>query len=213
MNFEDMRSAWQQDAGNDVKLPDNLETIKRARSPIEKVKKTIRMDMWMFLIFFTIYFALPFIVHRLTPQTQVFYYTLLLMTLIPMSYYLRTFYKFYGRLNKMELNTKDHIDEAYFDLRYAIEIYKVMHHFITPNLFLLGFVIGIGPKINKLFAKLQTIKDFEKQGLISGGVLFAIAVVVMLGFFYFLRFAINYQYGRHLKELGTIRESLKEERN
>lgn len=210
MNFDDIKLAWQQDAGNDIKLPDNMETLKRAESPIEKVKKNIRGEMWMSLCFYSIFFALPFITNRLTPQTQVFYYTLLIMTLMPITYYFRNFYKFYNRLNKLELNTSSNIDDAYFDLRYSIEMYNAMHHFITPNMFLLGFVIGVGPKIDKLFKTLHSIKYLAPKGLMVGGVLFLVIALVMLGFFYFIRYASKAKYGKYLNELGQIRESLKE---
>ena len=211
MNFDDMRSAWQQDASNDIKLPDNMETLKRAQSPVESVKKNIRGELWISLSFYTIYFALPFFTNRLTPQTQVFYYTLLIMTLMPIGYYFRNFYKFYGRLNNLELNTSSNIDDAYFDLRYSMEMYKAMHHFITPNMFLLGFVFGVGPKIDKLFKTLHGIKDFETQGLITGGVLFLVILGITIGFFYFIRYATNLKYGKYLKQLGEIRDSLKEQ--
>lgn len=210
MNFDDMRSAWQQDAGNHIQLPDNMETLKKAQSPIDSVKKNIRGDMWISIVFYTIYFALPFFTSRLTPQSQVFYYTMLLMTLMPIAYYFRNFYKFYGRLNNLDLNTSSNINDAYYDLRYSIEMYKAMHHFITPNMFLLGFVIGVGPKIDKLFKVLHGISNLETKGLITGGILLVVIAGLMIGFFYYIKYAANLKYGKYLKQLGEIRDSLEE---
>ncbi len=210
MNFDDMRLAWQQDSGNNISLPDNTAKLQKAHNPVEGIKKNIRMEMWLSAGFYIGFFALPYFTDRLTAQTQVFYYTLLVMTLMPILYYFRNFYKFYGRLNKLELTTSSNIDDAYFDLRYAIEMYKAMHHFITPNMFLLGFVIGVGPKIDKLFKTLHGIRHLETKGLIMGGVLLIAFVVVMLGFFYFIKRITDAKYGKHLNELGQIRTSLKE---
>lgn len=210
MNFEDMKSAWQQDSGGDIELPDQLETIKKAKSPVEKVKKNIRMEMWTSLVCFVVLFAFPLFYDHLLPQVRVFYYTILIMTLIPMSYYFYNFYKFYGRLNKLELSTKDNVEDAYFDLKYSIEMYKVMQHFILPNYFLLGLVIGAGGAINLIIERLLNFNNLvtiEKLPLILLGLFILLTFV---GFFYLIKFYTQYLYGKYLDELRKIRESLRE---
>jgi len=210
MNFEDMQSAWQQDEGTNIELPDQLEKIKRATSPVEKVKKNIRFESWTYLIFIVLFFFLPVMYDQLPPLAKVFYYTLLIMTLMPMAYYFYNFYKLYGRLNKLELNTKSNVEEAYFDLRYSLEIYKVMHHFISPNLFLLGFVYGAGKSIEKL---MQDLLNFGSLSTDKHLFLFAVCAVILLffvGYFFFIKWVLHYYYGKYLDELKDIKDSLNE---
>ena len=210
MNFDDMKSAWQQDSGGDIELPDQLETIKKAKSPVQKVKKNIRMEMWGYLILTILFFILPFLSQRLIPQTQVFYYTILILTLLPMIFYFYNFYKFYGRLNQLELNTKENVEDAYFDLRYSIEIYTVMQHFTIPNFMLLGFVFGVGKAIEGLLEKLFDFGGLalnEKALLLGFGL---ILLLILIGGFYLTRILVRATYGKYLNELKEIRESLKE---
>lgn len=211
MNFDDLKSAWNSDSGNNIEIPKNLESLKEAQSPIDKVKKNLRMELWLNAAFLVIFFALPFMVDRLIPMSTILYYTILIMTIMPMGYYFINFYKFYGRINKLTFDTKSNLDNAYFELKHFTEIYKVMQHFISPNFFLLGFILGIGPKIGKMLEKLVTVKDFDNDGLILGAIILGAFLLGLTGFFFYINAYINYLYGKHLKQLEKIRESLKEE--
>lgn len=211
MNFDDLKSAWNSDSGNNIEVPKNLESLKEAQTPIDKVKKNLRLELWLNAAFLVIFFALPFMVDRLTPMSTILYYTILIMTIMPMGYYFVNFYKFYGRINKLTLDTKSNLDNVYFELKHFTEIYKVMQHFISPNFFLLGFILGIGPKIGKMLERLLTVKDFHNDGLILGAIILSAFLLGLTGFFFYINAYINYLYGKHLKQLEKIREGLKEE--
>ncbi|AFD08337.1 hypothetical protein [Solitalea canadensis] len=211
MNFDDLKSAWNNDSDNNIEVPKNLDSLKGAQSPIDKVKKNLRSEFWLNVVFIILFFALPFIIDRLVPMSTVLYYTILILTALPMTYYLINFYKFYGRINKLEVSTKDSLNEVYFELKHFIEIYKVMQHFISPNFLLMGFIIGIGPKVGKLLDKLVTIKDLHSDGVWLGVVILGAFIVVMVGFYFYINAHIKYFYGKYLTELGKIRDELKED--
>src|SRR5690606_4159363 len=111
------------------------------------------------------------------------------------------FYKFYGRLNKLELNTRDNVEEAYFDLRYATEIYKVMQHFTTPNFFLMGLVIGLGTKVSEIIDLLYNFNELPVNELF---ILLAVVLgifLVFIGFFFMIRYQTHCLYGKYLNQL------------
>lgn len=208
MNFDDMQAAWNKDSGSKIEIPQRLSSLKNANSPIEKVKKHIRIEMWMNLTAMIVFILLPLFTTRLTSGSAILFYTLLLATLMPMGYYFSNFYKFYSRLNKNDLNTKTALDDAYFELKNNIEMYKVMQHFITPNLFIAGFIFGIGPKMQKLLDKLTSIKTMDQSGILMLCILILTFIVFMVGFYFYIRWHVNFLYGKYLKELGQIRDEL-----
>ncbi|UKJ07362.1 hypothetical protein [Solitalea lacus] len=210
MNFDDLKAAWNNESDNNINIPQNLESLKEAQSPVDKVKKNLRMEFWLNIVFLVIFIALPFFYNRLTPMSTVLYYTLLLTMLMPMSYYLVNFYKFYGRINHLSINTKDSLNEVYFELKHFIEIYKVMQHFISPTCLLLGLIMGLGHKTGKVLDKIADATITQHDGIILITILIVSFSTLMTLFFIYVKWYINCLYGKHLKELENIREELKE---
>ncbi|POY35671.1 hypothetical protein C3K47_14865 [Solitalea longa] len=210
MNFDDLKAAWNNDLDDSINIPQNLESLKGAQSPIEKVKKNLRLEFWLYVAFYVIFIALPFVTNRLTPVSTVVYYTLLLTMFMPMAYYTANFYKFYGRLNRLSFTTKDSLDEAYFELKHFTEIYTVMQHFIAPTCFLLGLLAGLGQKAGKTLDKIVGVAYLQHDGIIILSILLISFITLMIGFIIYIKWYVNRLYGKYLNELNAIRKELKE---
>jgi hypothetical protein len=204
MDFNDIQNAWNNEKTENVVLPDNLEKIQSANTPLDKIKKNLKNELIYQIISIIFIGFSPFIYHFETKMMTPFYLLFSIFTAVCI-YYLVKLYLFYKRLNNITLKTKDSLYETYFDVRLNMELYKTFGFALTP--FMVLFLIGY---LYTEFAKSPDfqITNFTNPQLIG---LFTIVAFCILFMGLALEWWVHYFYGKYAKEIKKVIDELKEE--
>lgn len=204
MDFNDIQNAWNNEKTDNVVVPNNLEKIQSANTPLDKIRKNLKNEL--------IYQTLSVILIGFTPLLFHFeaklwtpFYLLFSIFVGVCIYYLVKLYLFYRRLNTITLKTKDSLYETYFDIRLNMELYKTFGFALTP--FVIVFLIGF---LYIQFAKASDFQgmDFNNSQLIS---LFSVIIFSILFMGLALEGWVHYFYGKYAREIRKVIDELKEE--
>ncbi|MBS7232534.1 hypothetical protein KHA90_16065 [Flavobacterium psychroterrae] len=205
MDFNDIQNAWNNEKTDNVVLPDNLEKIKSAKTPLGKIRRNLRNDLIGQTICVVLLAAIPYM-YEFPEKWIAPFYLLFSIFLAVCIYYLAKLYFFYKRLNNITLKTRDSLYETYFDIRLNMELYKTFGFALTPFLvlFLLGFVYE---KLSMKPGGFQ-IENLSNGQLIS--VFFIVAFCIL-----FMGLSVDWTvkcfYGKYAKEIKKVIDELKEE--
>ncbi|WP_431243382.1 hypothetical protein ACQ9BO_01540 [Flavobacterium sp. P21] len=205
MDFNDIQNAWNNEKTENVVLPDNLEKINSASTPLGKIRRNLRNDLIMQTIATVLIGLTPYL-YGFSEKWIAPFYLLYSIFFAVCIYYLTKLYFFYKRLNNITLKTKDSLYETYFDIRLNMELYKTFGFALTPFLvlFLLGFLYD---KFSMKPGGFQ-VESFSNGQLISVFVIVAFCILFM-GFS--LEWTVKSFYGKYAKEIKKVIDELKEE--
>ncbi len=203
MDFNDIQNAWNNDKNENIKLPENLEKIQSANTPLEKIRKNLKNEFYMQVLSIVFVGFVPFFGGL--PQSMVTPFYLLFSMFVAVSiYYLVKLFLFYKRLNRVTLNTKDSLYETYFDIRLNMELYKTFGFALTP--FLVLYLLGY---FYFEMSKHQTIVFTNLQNTHLIGMFIVIAFsILFMGIV--LEWWVHYFYGKYAKEIRKVLDELKE---
>ena len=203
MDFNDIQSAWNNDKSDNVVLPNNLEKLKSANMPIDKVRKNLRFELIIQTIALISFGFIPMLTRF--PANMVAPYYLIYAIMVAISiYYLGKLFFFYNRLNKSILNTKDSLYETYFDIRLNMELYKTFTFSLLP-FFILYFVGYIFYKVPK-FADL--LSGEIQQNKLPVLLIILIFTIILIGLA--TEIWIQSLYGKYAKQIRKVLDELKE---
>lgn len=205
MDFNDIQSAWNNDQNKEVKLPDNLEKLKSANTPLDKIRKNLKKE-FIYQIISIVFLGFIPVLYKFTPLITTAFYGLFALFLVICGYFLAKLFLFYKRLNVANTNTKDNLYDTYFDIRLNMEMYKSFTYSVMP--FALAFAAMIILKDNS-----QEITDVilnKKSGDFILGGLFGMFVGVMISIGFITEWWVNYFYGKYAKEIRKVIDELKE---
>ncbi|MBC9934732.1 hypothetical protein [Chitinophaga qingshengii] len=197
MHFDDIQSLWNKDdGGDDMVVPVNLEKIKSANQPVERIRQYVKREGWGQLLAIVLLGYAP---HFCKTELQVVaYYSLYSVMVAICGYYLYRFFRFYRRLGTTALSTREHLDEVYYDIQLHVEMYRSWTYAIL--MLALGFA---------------TIRLLTSPGVVIDSTM-VIKMILLFAVFMLLivvctELWIRYTYGRYLKEIKKIRGELREE--
>lgn len=204
MDFNDIQNAWKNEQTENVVLPNNLEKIQSANTPLDKIRKNLKNEFIYQIISIVLIGLIPLSLHFPAKGLVLFYLLFSLFMAVSVYYFIK-FYFFYKRLNTITLKTKDSLYETYFDIRLNMELYKTFGFALTP--FLILYLIGLFyyefSKIPGFFA--EEFTNYQLAGL------FSIVVFSMLFMGIALEWWVHKFYGKHAKEIKKVIDELKEE--
>jgi hypothetical protein len=204
MDFNDIQNAWNNEKTENVVLPNNLEKIRAANTPLDKIRKNLKRE-FIYQIFSIVLVGFVPVMYNFPEKMFTLYYLLFSFYVAVCAYYLVKLYLFYKRLNTITLKTKDSLYETYFDIRLNMELYKTFGFALTPFLilYLISFLYFQFSKIPGFISK-----EFTNYQLIS---LFSIVVFSMLFMGISLEWWVKKFYGKHAQEIRKVIDELKEE--
>src|ERR1044072_7469329 len=134
MNFDELQSAWHSDKGNDVVVPDSVTKLRSVATPVERIRKNMRIE---FVVMLCLIISIPLL--RVAYKDQLapmpFYAMYVALIILTIFYYIK-FYLFYKRLDTAALNSKDSLYEVYYDIKLNIEMYRSFNYSVIPLLLL-----------------------------------------------------------------------------
>lgn len=201
MDFNDIQSAWDNDNNENIVLPNNLEKIQTANTPLDKIKKNLKNEL-IGQTLAVIFIGLAPLLHGFPAKWITPFYFVYSMFTAVCVYYLVRLFLFYKRLNRISLSTKDSLYETYFDVRLNMELYKTFTFALTPFmvLFLVGFILNLKPDLE--------IRNISNAVLIPNLVAIACAIL-FVGIM--LEWWVHQFYGKYAEEIKKVIDELKEE--
>lgn len=199
MNFDDIQATWNQESNDNIQLPTALKDLKGKKSPIKKIRTTMRTELIFQLIGLIVVGFFPQILNLNSSFLLAFYMTYGFMVIISIYYFVR-FYFFYNRLYNYTLNSKESLYSLYYDIKINIEIYRSFNYAMIPILVIMLtlFIVAKVP--------LGALMD-QSHLLALGVIILAISTLLVYGF---IEFGIKVGYGKYLKEIGSVLDQLRE---
>jgi len=202
MNFDNIKSAWNNDNTNDVNIPTSLEKLRAAKHPLDKLKKNMKKEWYSHSISLVLLAFVPQI-FNLHPDTYSVYYVFYGMLAVISIYYLNLFSKLYNELLHFTADTKDSLDEIYYHFRLNIERYHSFSFLLLPYVLML-----VGVMVYTHY--MQKGIDISTALQQSKTLLIIITLVVSTFFIIIIPVWTSRYFGKYLKQIKRIREELKE---
>jgi len=210
-NFEDLKKEWKEQESS-VPIPDNLNKIKKAQTPIDKIRKNIKTEMFLMIISVIFLMIVPFIsIYQINGISELVYYIVLFLLIISAVPYYKSFYSYYKNTNQKTFNSYRSISEIYYELKNTIRLYKTINYLLVPYGFILFFIVLSKGRSEKIFEIIMNLPDsftHENYGYFAAlflVILFTILAIFLVGIW------VSMFYGKHLKELEKILQQFEEE--
>lgn len=204
MDFNDIQNAWNNEKTENVVVPDNLEKIQSANTPLDKIRKNLRNELF-YQIISIIFIGFTPTIFQFPEKTITPFYLLFSIFVAVSIYYLVKLYLFYKRLNNITLKTRDSLYETYFDVRLNMELYKTFGFALTPFiiLFLLGHAYYKFPQTQNM--AIDALNNAQLIGIFSA------VTISILSMGLVLEWWVHHFYGKYAKEIRNVIDQLKEE--
>lgn len=202
MNFDDIQSLWNKDdGGKDMVVPDNVEKMKAAHHPVDKIRKGMKAEARGLLI--ALVLAGFWGQYMETPIVVVTYYCLYGVMLSLCGYYAYRFYRFYRRLGASVLSAKEHLYEVYYDVQLHMEMYRSATYAVM--------MLGLGFLTILMWRKPGFMPAADASvGLWAVLKMAAVFIVFVAWGIVSTEVWVRIRFGRYLKEIKKIKDELKE---
>lgn len=207
MNFDKLQEQWNQE-NNEVSLPQNLDKIKEAHNPIDKVRRNMKFDLISQAILTVLIGFVPYIKRNEWDFQSISIFALFYVLMVGfMLYYTLKFYRFYKQSYNLSYDSRKNLMWFAYELRLFIELYRAL----TFIMMFLGMALGLyfGMHFNTTGQDIFHLKDADFLKLF--GVLFFMVAFLLTLVVLFMEFVINHYYGKYYKKIKNILNQLDEE--
>lgn len=207
MNFDKLQEQWNQE-NNEVSLPLNLDKIKEAHNPIDKVRRNMKFDLISQAILTVLIGFVPYAKRNEWDFQSISIFALFYVLMVGfMLYYTLKFYRFYKQSYNLSYDSRKNLMWFAYELRLFIELYRAL----TFIMMFLGMALGLyfGMHFNTTGQDIFHLKDADFLKLF--GVLFFMVAFLLGLVVLFMEFVINHYYGKYYKKIKNILNQLDEE--
>lgn len=208
MNFDKLQEQWNQE-NNEVSLPQNLDKIKEAHNPIDKVRRNMKFDLISQAVLTVFIGFVPYIKRNEWDFQSISIFALFYVLMVGfMLYYTLKFYRFYKQSYNLSYDSRKNLMWFAYELRLFIELYRAL----TFIMMFLGMALGLyfGMHFNTTTGQdIFHLKDADFLKLF--GVLFFMVAFLLGLVVLFMEFVINHYYGKYYKKIKNILNQLDEE--
>ena len=207
MNFDKLQEQWNQE-NNEVSLPQNLDKIKEAHNPIDKVRRNMKFDLISQAVLTVLIGFVPYAKRNEWDFQSISIFALLYVLMVGfMLYYTLKFYRFYKQSYNLSYDSRKNLMWFAYELRLFIELYRAL----TFIMMFLGMALGLyfGMHFNTTGQDIFHLKDADFLKLF--GVLFFMVAFLLGLVVLFMEFVINHYYGKYYKKIKNILNQLDEE--
>lgn len=207
MNFDKLQEQWNKE-NNEVSLPQNLDKIKEAHNPIDKVRRNMKFDLISQAVLTVLIGFVPYIKRNEWDFQSISIFALFYVLMVGfMLYYTLKFYRFYKQSYNLSYDSRKNLMWFAYELRLFIELYRAL----TFIMMFLGMALGLyfGMHFNTTGQDIFHLKDADFLKLF--GVLFFMVAFLLGLVVLFMEFVINHYYGKYYKKIKNILNQLDEE--
>ncbi|MBC7937640.1 MAG: hypothetical protein H7Y86_20005 [Rhizobacter sp.] len=200
MNFDEIKNSWDAEKATDVTIPSALNTLRKAKHPIDKLRTNMKNEFFMQIVAVLI---IPFFLKVSADMRMLFISSYILFVAIS-AYYLYYFYRFYKDMHNYSMETKDGLQELYYQLRLNMERYKSFGFLLLPFIFIfLGFIEFGNVKNGRLNL---TILLNRHAWLFTGLIAF-----IAVSYIFIIVAWVKSFYGKYALQIKGVLDELKEE--
>jgi hypothetical protein len=203
MNFDDMKSAWKSDLGQQVLLPDTIDKIKSAGMPVDKLRKLMLKEFFTQVAVTILFFYAPSFLPIAPAHLMPFYFLYIVFLMICIYYFLK-FYLFYKRLNQPALNSKDNLYTLYYDILLNVEMYKSFSYSISPFVLAYSYMY----LSNRLNADIDMIFKTDGSNLLFIGLGVIVGMVFIVLTFILTEYYVKISYGKYAAQVKQLLDEL-----
>ncbi|MGJ1410074.1 hypothetical protein ACR78Z_10385 [Sphingobacterium thalpophilum] len=203
MNFDELKKSWQEQSTEEDLHNPNLQQYKEVGNIMAKLRRNIKREFvsWLLCVIFLIAVPmLPF--YKIQGYAAFAYYFFIVQICLSSLLYYRRFYYLIKSAGQIELlASREHLLKLYYDLKYAVETYRIVAYVMIPQaLFLYLIMIGRNKAI-EWFEKLYHFKETYQQDpdFILWMILSAIASIAIIAVI--TELMIRYYYGDYVKQI------------
>ena len=204
MNFDDIKSAWGKDAGNNITIPTKIDELKKAELPVDQIKTNMRRE-FIVQVLSVVFIAFVPVIYKLKPMLLLPFNIIYMLFVITCIYFFARFYAFYKRMGATSLTTKDALYEVNYDVRLNMELYKMFSYMLFPFALMMMGIIAINAKYTQV---VQLLQEGATQAIYINVSLIVLAIYAILHFatiYWIKTYYLNYA-----KEIEQILKALKE---
>lgn len=203
MNLDELKSAWNKEDTNDVRIPSQIKQLGKAKHPLDRLKRNMKNEWYLQIVAILCAFFLPQLLH-LHPSLHIIYYSSYALLVVISAYYLNLFRLFYNKINHYTADTKDSLLEIYYELKLNIERYHAFGFLLLPIA-----LVAIALYVNTIMLqKSENLTIASHSDIISFIIL---TLVVSFTFILSILAWTKYIYGPYVNQLKKILDELKEE--
>lgn len=203
MNFDNLRSEWDDEKADDVQIPDTVDKLQIAKHPLAQLKVTMKKELRMQVGSLIIFIFFPFILQMHSSLYLLLYYLGFMIITIISVYYLRAFSKFYKAVDAFDLASKDQLLKIYFDLQLNMERYRSWAFSLTPFLM---FTVGLF-----VYSRRAATGNLPNLSSVSVLFIFILCFASLVFMIAATNWWLKYYYGKYVDELKVVLDSLKED--
>ena len=207
MNFDKLQEQWNQE-NNEVSLPQNLDKIKEAHNPIDKVRRNMKFDLISQAVLTVLIGFVPYAKRNEWDFQSISIFALFYVLMVGfMLYYTLKFHRFYKQSYNLSYDSRKNLMWFAYELRLFIELYRAL----TFIMMFLGMALGLyfGMHFNTTGQDIFHLKDADFLKLF--GVLFFMVAFLLGLVVLFMEFVINHYYWKYYKKIKNILNQLDEE--
>ena len=207
MNFDKLQEQWNQE-NNEVSLPQNLDKIKEAHNPIDKVRRNMKFDLISQAVLTVLIGFVPYAKRNEWDFQSISIFALFYVLMVGfMLYHTLKFYRFYKQSYNLSYDSRKNLMWFAYELRLFIELYRAL----TFIMMFLGMALGLyfGMHFNTTGQDIFHLKDADFLKLF--GVLFFMVAFLLGLVVLFMELVINHYYGKYYKKIKNILNQLDEE--
>ncbi|WP_400261366.1 hypothetical protein ACFX5U_15770 [Sphingobacterium sp. SG20118] len=203
MNLDELKSAWNADNTDNVRIPSRIKKLGAAKLPLDKLKRNMKNEFYMQSTCILLAAFAPQLL-KINPSLYAFYYAFYVISIVISVYYMNLFRLFYNKINHYTAGTKDNLLEIYYEFKLNIERYHAFTFLLLPIAFAAhGFY-----SYSMLLQRGEDISANSHEAIIS-----FITISLFVSIFVILTTLAwtKYLYGPYLGQLKIILDELKEE--
>ncbi|MDQ1149208.1 hypothetical protein [Sphingobacterium zeae] len=161
MNFDELKKSWQeQPTDEDLQNP-NLKYYKEVGNIMGKLRKNIKREFISWLCCMCFLFLVPILpIYKIEGYAAFAYYFFIVqISLSSLLYYRRFFYLVKSTKQIELLASKEHLLKTYYDLKYAVETYRIAAYVMIPQALFLYLIMIAQNRTSVWFDRLYHFKE------------------------------------------------------
>ncbi|MCT3810684.1 hypothetical protein CMU40_16410 [Elizabethkingia anophelis] len=206
MNFDKLQEQWKSEPQNIPEIPKELDKIKEAHNPIDKVRSNMKKELIVQSVLIIAVAFFPFLnIGKWDSQLITMFVIFYVLMVGFMLYYGLKFYRFYKESYNLAYDSRKNLMWFSYELRLFIELYRAL----TFIMMFLGMAFGLYWGTHHKEPSEHIHLDQGNYLKLLGIVL--LVMVALLGFIVaFAEVFIRIAYGRYLKQINKILAQLDE---
>ncbi len=201
MNFDQLKNDWSNNEVVSTEVSESMLKIKDARTPIDQIRKKMKHEFLWQIISLLVMALAPKIL-GFSSNLSSTYFLFFSIVCGFTAYYFFKFYTFYKHSYDLSLDSRKNLLWFYYEMKINIELYKALTYIVSFIYLSFGAIALFITRGNIL------VKLLEKIPL-TYILLNAAITVLIIGLI--TESWAKYSYGKHLKRLKVIIESIDEE--